>query len=343
MPFEGQGHVALFCDDEVQRNTEIVRFISEGLEQQQLCILGTIHYRDTEYFIRSFANKISEYEENVKNGNLLVVDFAPFYVAALCGDITPYQQVQKQLEELLKEKKYPKVRYVGDATGFLFTNGHFERCKMVEEWWQKVRPENVATLCLFQRPLLERYPYADHKNIVYDTHDLIAGSDMILHRRAGEPSDRLAVAIDLKDEQINHQHSPPHQIRMLIVEPDRDTRYIYERFLGGLGINCTIVSDGASCLDIVSCRHDMFDLVMLDTHVMDLDFIRLATKIREHLPNQKILITSTSRLDGRRKDALAVGIEDEDLLLKPFKFTQFLSVLRSKEFEKSSAKVKPEK
>jgi hypothetical protein len=174
--FQDRKHMALFYDSDKQRDGEIIRFINEGLEGGQFCIYGTIHVRDKEYF-QDMSSQIVDYEENVRKGNLLVVDFSPFYIAALTGDLTPYKQVQKQLEEMFERNKEMKVRYVGDATGLLFKNKHFDECAMVEEWWQGARIEAVTTLCLFQKSLLDEYPFNHHKHKIFANHDVAIGAD----------------------------------------------------------------------------------------------------------------------------------------------------------------------
>lgn len=163
--------MALLYDSEQVRDSEIIRFINEGLKANQVCIYGTIHVRDKEYF-QSLSSQILDYEENVKKGRLLVVDFAPFYVAAMTSDLAPYEQVQRQLEAMFKDNKEMKVRYVGDATGFLFKNRHFDECAMIEEWWQNVRIEAVTTLCLFQKSLFDKYPFSHHKHRILANHDV---------------------------------------------------------------------------------------------------------------------------------------------------------------------------
>lgn len=169
--FHEREHMALLYDDEQQRDGEIIRFINEGMQAGELCIYGTIHVRDKEYF-QSMASRIVDYKENVKKGNLLVVDFAPFYIAALANDLTPYMEVHKQLEAMFSANREMKVRYVGDATGFLFRNRHFDECAMIEQWWQNSRIKAVTTLCLFQKSLFEKHPFSYHKHRVLENHDM---------------------------------------------------------------------------------------------------------------------------------------------------------------------------
>jgi hypothetical protein len=170
--FHERKHMALFYDNEQQRDSEIIRFINEGLKEGQLCIYGTIYVRDEEYF-RRLSSRIVDFEENVKKGNLLVVDFTPFYVAAMTDDLTPYKEVQKQLQSAFKDKQDLKVRFLGDATGFLFKNKHFDECILIEEWWQNSRIEAVTTLCLFQKSLFEEYPFSYHRHRILSNHDVV--------------------------------------------------------------------------------------------------------------------------------------------------------------------------
>lgn len=170
--FTERKHMALFYDSQLQRDSEIIRFINEGLTEGQLCIYGTIHVRDKEYF-QTLSSRIADYEENVKKGNLLIVDFAPFYIAALSEDLSPYKQVQMQLEQMFRDKKDLRVRYVGDATGLLFKNRHFDECMMVEEWWQKTRMAAVTTLCLFQKSLIDTDPFNYQRMRVFLHHDMV--------------------------------------------------------------------------------------------------------------------------------------------------------------------------
>ncbi|MFY3741925.1 MAG: hypothetical protein HMLIMOIP_002386 [Candidatus Nitrosomirales archaeon] len=168
--------MALFYDNEEQRDNEIIHFINEGLAEGQLCIYGTIHVSDKEYF-ETLTSRIINYEENVKKGNLMVVDFIPFYLAALKHDLTPYKEVQKQLEDVLKNKKDMKVRYVGDVTGYLFKNGYFYECIMIEGWWQNIHLPLITTLCLFDKSLMDKSPFDNHKNKVIHTHDVVLDSN----------------------------------------------------------------------------------------------------------------------------------------------------------------------
>jgi hypothetical protein len=170
-PFEFK-HQAFLYDNEQQRDDAITKFINEGLDRGQLCIYGTIHLTDKEYF-KTMSSRITDYEENVKKGNLIVIDFLPFYIAALKKDLIPYKGMQKAIEEKLGDKKDARVRIVGDATGYLFKNDRFDECIMVESWWQGARMPAVSTLCLFEKSLMNEIPFKQHRNRVAHNHDIL--------------------------------------------------------------------------------------------------------------------------------------------------------------------------
>jgi hypothetical protein len=174
--FQERKHTALLYDTEQQRDSEIIRFINEGLSSDQFCIYGSIHVRDKEHF-QSLASRITDYEKNIKEGRLLVVDFAPFYIAALTNDLTPFKEVQRQIAAMFRNNKDMKVRLAGDATDLLFKNMHFDECALIEEWWQNNRIEAVTTLCVFEKSLFGKHPFNYHKHRIFTSHDVAMGSN----------------------------------------------------------------------------------------------------------------------------------------------------------------------
>ena len=56
--------------------------------------------------LEEFSNLIGGYEENVTDGSLVIVDFAPFYVAAMSDDLEPFEQAGKQIKEEAKKRNF---------------------------------------------------------------------------------------------------------------------------------------------------------------------------------------------------------------------------------------------
>ena len=161
-------------------NHAIATYINEGLRRGQLCVYATVCYRDEEH-IKNFSTLIDSYKENVDKGNLLIVDLAPFYIASLVGDVKPFEDATKLYAENVKERADKHIRFVGDGTGFLFKNRHFDECAMLEEWWQD-KPFEGSYVCLFSKQSLNSYPYDMYSNhAIVGTHDIVIdASDIII-------------------------------------------------------------------------------------------------------------------------------------------------------------------
>ena len=86
--------------------------------------------------------RIINYEENIRNGNLLFINFKPYYESALKGDLTLFEKLKTELEyalyRRLSEGKKDKILIFADATCALSETRHFKECIDLEKWWQKV-------------------------------------------------------------------------------------------------------------------------------------------------------------------------------------------------------------
>jgi hypothetical protein len=89
----------------------------------------------------SISSKIASYDENIANGNLIIVDFKPFFEAAQRGDLGPFIQLKERLELLLLQADEGaaarKVRRRGmtvfaDAACTLSERREFDRCTQLE-------------------------------------------------------------------------------------------------------------------------------------------------------------------------------------------------------------------
>ena len=166
------GHLALVYDNNQELDDAVSTYLNEGLRIGQLCVYATVHFRDDGH-IKKFSSLILDYEENVAKGNLLVVDLAPFYISALLDDLKPFDDAKKLFAEKAQGRKDRRVRFVGDGTGFLFKNRHFEECAMVEKWWQE-KPFSGSYLCPYPKQFLDAYPHDIHtKRLVVSTHDAV--------------------------------------------------------------------------------------------------------------------------------------------------------------------------
>lgn len=168
-------HIALVYENKKDLDSAVSKYINEGLRRQQFCVYATVHFRDKGY-LDNFSLSIDNYKENVEQGNLLIVDLASFYISALLGDMTPFEDAKKLFAERVKDRKDKHVRFVGDGTGFLFKNKHFDECAMVEQWWQE-RPFEGSYVCPFPKQFFDAFPHSMHsERAVVVWHDIIVNA-----------------------------------------------------------------------------------------------------------------------------------------------------------------------
>ena len=94
-----------------------------------------------------------------------------------------------------------------------------------------------------------------------------------------------------------------------------------------------IVENGNKCLEIVFSNtednnNNDYDIIMLDTHLHDISGFEVARKIRDRLPHKKIILTTTYSLDNISKIIDSIGIKSEEVILKPFNFSELFSILK---------------
>jgi CheY-like chemotaxis protein len=125
--------------------------------------------------------------------------------------------------------------------------------------------------------------------------------------------------------------------RILIAEPESDIQYLYSLFAKQYGFSTSdvnIVENGNKCLEIVfsNTREDSnnndYDIIMLDTHLHDISGFEVARKIRDRLPHKKIILTTTYSLDNISKIIDSIGIKSEEVILKPFSYSELFSILK---------------
>lgn len=122
-------HIVLLYDYDSDLDVSIADYLNAGPKRNQFCVLASVHVRD-KGFAKRFSLRIADYKENIKKGNLLIVDLAPFYIAAMIGDMKPFEEARKIFEEKARERDDKHVKFVGDGTRFLFKNRHFDECSI---------------------------------------------------------------------------------------------------------------------------------------------------------------------------------------------------------------------
>jgi two-component system, OmpR family, response regulator len=144
--------------------------------------------------------------------------------------------------------------------------------------------------------------------------------------------------IDLNQSTENQKEKKTQ--RILIVEPDSDIHVLYSLFTKQYGFSISdvkVVQNGNKCLEIIhSSREDNnennknndYDIFIVDTHLRDISGFEVARKLRDRLPHKRIILTTTYSLDNIRSMIDSIGIKSQDMLFKPFNYSDLVSILK---------------
>jgi CheY-like chemotaxis protein len=314
-------HVMLLCNDQKERDSAAVDSINEGLEAGQLCIYASV-FNGNKLHLEKISSKITNYSENIEKGNLIIVDFLPFYESAKMSNLAPFEQLRKQIEELLlkrmSESKNDKVLIFAEAAGFLSEHCHFEKSIELESWWNDAHLQwlknklNITIICPHPANVLNQESNLYPKNQIGQVHSLT----LELHKCGIRENNAL---------------------RVLIVEPEQDIQKVYRPYLASRGIDVVIVEDIKKCSEqIFSPSNEGFDVVIIDMHLQNSSSnnnsqaIELVKAVKNAIPNQRIIITSTSPLTEVKGKMTSLGITEQDVLIKPFSLLTLLSIIRTR-------------
>ena len=97
-----------------------------------------------------------------------------------------------------------------------------------------------------------------------------------------------------------------------------------------------IVENGNKCLEIVfsntaedhNNNDNDYDIIIVDTHLPDISGFEVERKIRDRLPYKRIILTTTYSLDNICNIIDSIGIKSQDVILKPFNFSELFSILK---------------
>jgi two-component system, OmpR family, response regulator len=126
--------------------------------------------------------------------------------------------------------------------------------------------------------------------------------------------------------------------RILIAEPNSDIQFLYSLFTKQYGFSISdvkVVQNGNKCLETIhSSREDNnennndYDIFIVDTHLRDISGFEVARKIRDRLPHKRIILTTTYSLDNISSMIDSIGIKSQDVLFKPFSYSDLVSILK---------------
>jgi DNA-binding response OmpR family regulator len=147
--------------------------------------------------------------------------------------------------------------------------------------------------------------------------------------------------IDINQSTENQKKKDKKPKRILIAEPNSDIQFLYSLFTKQYGFSISyakVVQNGNKCLEIIhSNRNDNnennnenndYDIFIVDTHLSDISGFEVARKIRNRLPHKRIILTTTYSLDNIRSMIDSIGIKSQDVLFKPFIYSDLVSILK---------------
>lgn len=155
------------CQERNKFDDLVHAFLNEGLKKKQFCVYSSVNL-DHSVFEKMLSN-IMKFEDNIKNGNLLMVDLRPYLVSVMSHDLTPFKNLKKSITKKIRKRFNKNVRIYGDLTSHLFENNHYEECFFLEKWLQK-NPFEGTEICPFQHSRLETSPVEKRREL-FDYHD----------------------------------------------------------------------------------------------------------------------------------------------------------------------------
>jgi CheY-like chemotaxis protein len=306
-------HVMLLCLSQKDCDSAAVGSLNEALGEGQLCIYASILNGDSKH-IEMISSGITNYRQNVNDGNLIIIDFMPYFQSALLGNLTPFDQLKEQVESLLKDRiakgRSDRVMIFAEAAGALSEARQFERSIDLESWWNVTHAEwlskklNITIIC----------PHPS--KVLHET-----------HARLGL-SHTHTLTIELEKLRAKKRTAA---IKVLIVEQERDICSIYSKYLNNLGLDSTILQSVAEAEQILfDSNADRFDLVVLDYNPTDRSALGLSKKIWNRYPDQRIIFTTTYSTENIASELKDHGISKAEVFVKPFHMASLISVVESK-------------
>ena len=306
----------LLCNIQDEWDSAAIDSINEGLKADQLCIYATVFNGDKSH-LDKISSKITNYQENIEKSNLMIVDFLPFYESAKVSNFAPFKELKERVEELLckrlSEGKSGKVLIFAEAAGFLSEHCHFDKSIELESWWNDAHSEwlkdkhDITIICPHPANVLNEESNISAKSQIGNVHSL---------------------TLELQKCSIRVNNA----LRVLIVEPERDIQKVYRAYLASGGVDAVIVDDITKCSEQIFSPSDKgFDVVVIDAPLQNSrsSAIELAKTIKNAIPDQRIVITTTSPLTEINTKMTSLGIAGKDVLVKPFSLSTLLSIIRT--------------
>jgi hypothetical protein len=131
-PFKQHALLVYSSDNEYKAPA---KYVNAALSRGQLTVYVPIH-RDNAAENGTLRTSqlgpcISNFEDNMKGGNLLTLDIRSFYDSLLAGNMQPFEELKILLDEAIRERiasgKSQEVTFVSGIAGTLAANQRFDQ------------------------------------------------------------------------------------------------------------------------------------------------------------------------------------------------------------------------
>jgi hypothetical protein len=93
----------LLYDNDQARDEMATHYINEGIDKGQLVIYASVEAEDPVHLAK-LALAVPEYEENIGQGNLLIVSLKQCYENALAGNLSPFEDIKGLIEQSVRKR-----------------------------------------------------------------------------------------------------------------------------------------------------------------------------------------------------------------------------------------------
>ena len=170
-------HIILLYENQQELDNAFITYINEGLVQGQLCVFASVLLHNNDY-LTNISSKIRNFEENVQNENLILVDMANYYIQAMMDNLQEFDKLKSELMEKVKNDKKREdkhIRLVSDCNEFLLKNKHFEECINLEKWWHQKYFEG-SSVCHYSKSLINQFPFNYYLFKLFHSDDIVIDS-----------------------------------------------------------------------------------------------------------------------------------------------------------------------
>jgi DcmR-like sensory protein len=171
-------HVILLYDKQDDLDKAVSTYINEGLKRGQTCIHASVSLAN-EGYLENFSSQITNYQENLEKGNLIVIDLVPYYVNAVQGNLESFNKLKEEMIFKANQdtnRKDKHIRLTADCATLLLKNERFEGCINLENWWHE-KPFDGSYVCPYPKSLLDQYPFNAFPSRLIHNHDVIVDSN----------------------------------------------------------------------------------------------------------------------------------------------------------------------